>query len=150
MSVGEVLSSVVGGWVGVNRLRMMPSDDYRESASRATIALVAGGNAVTVAYTWVENGAPQEGLLVLEAGEGPDEVAAIWLDSWHQHPRWMELAGRIDAGVVSVEGSYAEEAGWRIHLDPSDGTPLLTMDNVMPGMDYRVVEGEYRRADAAE
>lgn len=149
MRVGEALTAVVGEWVGVNRLRMMPTDDYRESASRATISLVARGNGVTVAYTWVEDGTPQEGLLVLGDGEEPGAVDAIWIDSWHQQPRWMAFQGRIDeSGVVSVEGSYAPEAGWRIHVDPSGGTPAISMDNVMPGIDYRVVEGEYRRADA--
>lgn len=148
MPVGERLAAATGEWAGSKRLRMMPTDDYRPSASRATVASAAGGNAVTVAYSWAEDGSPQEGLLLIADGESPDEVAAIWLDSWHQRPHWMTLHGDVDdGGIVRLAGSYAADAGWRISIDPGDGTALrIGMENVMPDTGaYPVVEIAYTR-----
>lgn len=148
MRVGERLAAATGDWTGTNRLRMMPTDDYRASDSRATVTPAAHGNAVTIAYTWAEDGAPQEGLLLIGDGDAPDAVVAVWLDSWHQHPQWMTLHGAIDeAGVVRLDGSYAADAGWRIAIDPGDGGALrIGMDNVMPDTGaYPVVEIAYAR-----
>lgn len=149
MRVGETLAAAVGEWTGTNRLRIMPTDPYRASAARATVAAAAGGNAVTVAYAWAEDNAPQEGLLTIADGAEPNAAVAVWLDSWHQQPRWMELTGTVDAaGVVRLEGSYGPGLGWRIALDPGDGTTFrMAMDNVMAETGpYRVVEADYARS----
>lgn len=148
MRAGECLSAAAGEWAGTNRLRMMPTDAYRASDTRATVSLAAQGNVVSIAYTWAEDGAPQEGLLVIGDGAASSEVVAVWIDSWHQHPQWMTCDGRVsEAGVVTVEGSYAVDAGWRIAIDPGEGTALrISMENVMPGEEaYQVVEATYAR-----
>lgn len=148
MRVAEALAGVFGEWAGTNRLRMMPTDDYAPSAGRATVTAAAGGNAVTIAYTWAERGAPQEGLLVIADGAEPDAAVAVWIDSWHQQPQWMELRGTVDgAGVVRLDGSYGPDLGWRIAVDPGDGTALqIAMENVMAETGpYRAVEAAYAR-----
>lgn len=150
MRVVERLSAAVGGWTGSKRLRMMPTDGYRASDARATVTSAAGGNAVTIAYVWAEEGAAQEGLLVIADGEGATAATAVWLDSWHQNPQWMILGGAIDeAGVVRMDGSYGPDLGWRIAVDPGEGRTLrIGMDNVMPDTGaYAVVEIELTRTD---
>ncbi|GAA3722958.1 hypothetical protein HDA32_000771 [Spinactinospora alkalitolerans] len=149
MDVKESLSGLVGDWTGTNRLRMMPGDAYGESAASATVSFGAKGSLATIAYTWAYQGGPHEGLLVIGNGGKPDELVAVWADSWHQGPQWMECRGAIGAdGVLNVRGSYAEDAGWRIRVDPNDPAHLrLAMDNIMPGADYQVVEAIYSRPE---
>ncbi|WP_046468363.1 DUF1579 family protein [Allosalinactinospora lopnorensis] len=149
MDVRKSLRGIVGDWTGMNRLRMMPDDPYGESRASATVSLGAKGGVATIAYTWAYEGELQEGLLVIGNGAQPKEVVAVWADSWHQGPQWMECRGTIgEDGVLSVEGSYAEDAGWRIRVDPGAPEQLrLAMDNIMPGTDYQVVEAVYSRAE---
>lgn len=155
MSVVESCQEALGAWVGTNRLRVMPDDPYRDSESTATVALAAR-HIVTVAYTWAEEGEPQDGLLLVEDGGAPNEAIGIWIDSWHQKPGWMELEGTVADGVIRLLGHYAEgQAGWRITLDPSGESLRMTMDNILPEsmlgiesegtVDYQAVEATYAR-----
>jgi hypothetical protein len=146
--IGQALKGVAGNWAGTNRKRMLPTDEYDSSAAEASISIVAGGAAGTVAYTWAEQGQPQDGLLLVTEGHAPGSVVAVWVDSWHSSPRWMELAGTVDdAGVIRVEGAY-DGGRWRITLQGGGaGSQVgLTMDNIYRGLDYRVVDASYRRS----
>ena len=67
MSVVDHLTPLLGRWQGTNRLRLMPTDDYQASTATATIAVTAV-RFVSIAYTWSDGDAPQDGLLLL-AGE---------------------------------------------------------------------------------
>jgi hypothetical protein len=145
------LRAVVGDWTGTNRKRMMPTDDYTETPATAAITIAAQGNAVTFAYTWAEEGKPQDGVLLITNGDAPGSVRAVWVDSWHQSPQWMELSGSIDdGGVIRLEGTYPEDNRWRVIIDPTDADQVrMAMDNVMPSydVDYQVVEAAYKRAE---
>ena len=147
MTIVEDLAGFVGSWSGVNRLRLMPTDDYRESATTATVSVTARAY-ICIAYTWAEDGEPQDGLLLVSGGA--DAVEAVWADSWHSQPRWLALSGTVDEdGVVRLLGTYPAESGpdwgWQIHLEPGDGGGgRITMHNVVPGHEpYQVVEATY-------
>ncbi|MGQ0838111.1 DUF1579 family protein [Actinokineospora sp.] len=151
MDVEKSLSKVAGAWVGTNRKRMMPDEEYHETAAVAAVSLAAQGNAATFSYTWADEGLPQDGALLLTNGDEPGTVRAVWVDSWHQSPQWMEMTGEVDEhGVIRLEGGYSNSARWRLVVDTSDSARLrLAMDNVMPDMDldYQAVEATYRRAE---
>lgn len=141
----------MGEWAGVNQMRIMPTDPYRESASRATVTLPGQGQFVLLAYTWTEAGEPRDGVILIGDGTGSNEVTAIWLDSWHQSPQWMNCHGAIDeTGVVRVEGTYGDEPerwGWRIAVDAGNDALRVVMANVPPGVEaYDVVQATYGRA----
>lgn len=149
MNLEHCLSALEGSWLGTNRLRMMPGDPYVDSAAEVHVTGVAGGHAMAMTYTWADGGRPQDGHLLITNGQAPGTAAAIWLDSWHQSPQWMELGGPIDdAGVVRLDGSYGQANAWRITVEVAAEDRLkVTMDNVVPEMDldYRVVEMTCRR-----
>ncbi len=141
MRVGDYLKSSVGDWTGTNRLRMTPEEPYVDTPATVSISLAGRGRFVTVTYTWVHaTDGKQDGFLVIGDADAQNAIVAIWGDSWHQSPQWMDMTGRQHPGGLSVEGSYAEDARWRNHLKPGDGVLKLAMDNVVPGADYQAVE----------
>jgi hypothetical protein len=142
----EPVAELAGRWVGTNRFRLMPDDEFTPSDATAGVYRHAKGIAVVITYTWTESGVDQEGvLLVSRAAE--DGVQAVWLDSWHQSPSWMLLTGVSHDGVITLNGSYAEGGEWQIIVDPSDGL-RLRMRNAVPGVDlYDVVDTDFTRAD---
>ncbi|WP_089156533.1 DUF1579 family protein [Micromonospora sp. NBS 11-29] len=130
-----ILADATGSWVGTNGFRMLPADSFTESPATAAVATAAGGHLTTVAYSWAHpDDGPQDGLLVIGAGEQPGSLVAWWGDSWHQQPGPMTLTG--EAGPDAVAGLTAEYGGgwgWRITLDAADPTTLrLRMENVVP------------------
>lgn len=143
MRIVERFSAFLGDWSGVNRLRLLPTDDYRESPATATVAVTAG-QFITVAYTWAEEGEPQDGLLLIGGANESDDASAVWVDSWHASAAWMTFTGAVhDDGVVRLLGSYAappgQDWGWHIHVDPAHAR--ITMHNIVPGEEpYQVVE----------
>jgi hypothetical protein len=145
MRIVDRLTPFLGAWSGVNRLRLMPTDPFRESAATAVVSITAG-EFVTVAYTWADGDQPQNGLLLLGGRRETDDASAIWVDSWHCAPEWMSFTGAVQDDGVRVLGSYPAESGpdwgWNIHVHPGDGRGgLIAMDNVVPGeQPYRVVE----------
>jgi hypothetical protein len=146
----DLFGPLTGDWTGVNLFRLMPEDEYASSDSTARVELAAGGNAVTIRYTWSNDDGGHDGLLVLTAGEEEGSARSIILDSFHSSPQWLELAGRIgDDGTVTTETEYgpAEMPGrWRIHVDTADTARLrIRMDNVYGDADYQAVEGTYHR-----
>lgn len=140
MSVVDLLSPLLGRWQGTNRLRLMPTDEYQSSAATATVGVTAG-RFVSIAYTWADGDAAQDGLILV--GGSPDASSAVWVDSWHTGPTWMTFAGSDDDEVLRLHGSYPAETGpdwgWEIHVRPRDA--VITMHNVVPGSEpYQVVE----------
>ena len=119
-------------WTGSNAFRLMPTDAAHDAVATAEVTQGAGGNLVSIAYTWLhpDDGA-QDGLLVL--GPGPDDSAvALWGDSWHQTPAAQVLTGSVEAGVWTVGHDYVPgQWRWRIVVDASAPAELaLRMENV--------------------
>ncbi|GAB3065993.1 hypothetical protein [Micromonospora schwarzwaldensis] len=153
-----ILADATGSWAGTNGFRMLPADPFAESPATLTVATAAGGHLTTVAYSWAHPAdGPQDGLLVIAAGEQPGSLAAWWGDSWHQQPTAMTLTGATGAAsAVELAAEYAGGWGWRITLDAADPATLrLVMENVVPadqaGPDtpagpYPVMVTELRRA----
>jgi hypothetical protein len=140
MAMSPEWHDLLGDWSGSNAFRMMPDDEYVSSPATLTVERGPGEGALVVRYTWAHEGSHHEGLLLVTFGdEGAAE--AVWLDSFHQQPQWLALAGAVhDGGRVTLAGTYAEVWGWRISVDPSDGVPEIVMDNVPPGAEpYPVV-----------
>lgn len=169
MNIVECLAPLSGSWQGRNLMRFMPTDEYQESGSTATVKATAR-DFVTLEYTWSYEGQPQNGLLLLGSGPKADvgptsdgtgasgarpsenHVEAVWVDSFHSTPTWLTLSGTVDDdGVVRLTGSYpapeGPDWGWQIHIDPGDGNGgRMTMHNVVPGYDpYQAVEATYLR-----
>ena len=165
MTIIESLAPFTGTWQGHNLLRIMPTDEYQESVSAATVSVTAG-SFVTIEYTWAHEDKPQSGLLLLGSGpasggdgstaapdfeeDGTDapETApaaqgakAVWVDSFHSGPEWLTLDGKIDDdGVIRLTGWYpapqGPDWGWQIHIHPGDGNGgRITMHNMVPGHD---------------
>src|SRR5262245_19101289 len=92
MRIVERLAPLVGAWRGMNRLRLLPTDDYRESDATAVVG-VAAREFVTIAYTWSEGDEPQNGLLLVSEDPESGAISAVWADLWHSAPAWMTLSG---------------------------------------------------------
>jgi hypothetical protein len=131
----NLLASHAGSWTGTNGFRMMPDDEFVTGPAYAEVRLASAGNLTTLAYTWEHptDGA-QEGVLVLWASDDTGaSIRAVLSDSWHQQPDVMELAGRAEAGVVALEGTYAATWGWRIAIEHGESDALrMVMSNVVP------------------
>jgi hypothetical protein len=132
---------------------MEPGTPVRVSSVDLTFAPVANGAALSASYTWSDEGKPQDGLLVLAAGQGEGAVEARWVDSWHTGSRFMAFKGAVlPEGGVSLEGSYSvpgtPDWGWRIALEPPSGDVCrLRMWNIAPdGTEYPAVEATLRPA----
>ena len=150
MSIVDHLTPLSGSWQGTNRLRLMPTDDYQASEATARVGVTAA-RFVSVAYTWSDGDAPQDGLLLIGGDTSAGSAQAVWVDSWHTGPTWMSFVGGVDdTGELRLEGSYPAESGpdwgWHIHVRPQDAT--ITMHNVVPGHEpYQVVELSLRPVD---
>lgn len=149
MRIVECLAPLVGQWQGVHRQRLLPTDEFVASAATASVTVTAR-EYVSLAYTWSDGDAPQEGLLLLSGGAGEEGVSAVWLDSWHASPAWMLFSGTVgDDAVVRLSGSYAApegpDWGWQIVVAPHEGGGIrMTMLNLVPGYDpYVAVEAVY-------
>ncbi|MDG4803046.1 hypothetical protein [Micromonospora sp. WMMD980] len=130
-----VLADVTGSWVGTNGFRLMPADPLVESPATLTVATAAGGHLTTVAYSWVHpDDGPQDGLVLIAAGESPGSLVAWWGDSWHQQPTTMSLTGAADdASPVELSGEYGGGWAWRIVFETDGpGRLRMRMDNVVP------------------
>ncbi len=150
MSTPDNLRALIGTWTGTNRL-FLPDAPTRESPSTASVALAAGGKFCTVAYTWVFDDEPQDGLLILGVEPEGSVVNAVFIDSWHMGDAFMIMRGQIEANnTIVVRGSYAVEAspdwGWRIGVEPRKNALRVVMYNVSPdGDEWLGVEATYTR-----
>lgn len=151
MTIPTTWINRVGQWQGVNRLWLAPAEPAQESDSTAVLQMAAGGQFATLAYTWVYQGQPQEGLLLLGQVH-QQQVEVVWIDSWHMQDKMMLCVGQVEAdGAVWVKGSYAAppdpDWGWRIALQPiSPDQFRLVMHNITPaGEEMKAVEVTYAR-----
>jgi hypothetical protein len=144
MSIPETLIHLKGGWSGVNRLWLSPEAPVRMSDATAEVGSVAGGQFLTIAYTWAEEG-PQDGLIVFGWQEESGALQAAWVDSWHNQDKLMSCRGhRAAAGRVAVQGTYpappGPDWGWEIAVEPDGRDSFrMVMDNITP-------EGHHARA----
>ncbi len=151
MSAPESLRRSIGTWTGTSRL-WLPEEPTRESESTASVALAARDKFSMIAYTWVIDGEPQEGLLLLGSESEHNAVHAVFVDSWHMGDTFMICQGQVEAhGAVVVRGSYAVESGpewgWRIAIEPGPDALRVVMYNVLPdGNEVPGFECTYRRA----
>ena len=142
---------LIGEWAGESRLWLSPEQPSRVSESTATIAEAVRDQGLLVRYTWSDDGAPQDGVMLLQSTRA-GAVTGAWTDSWHMRGAVMFLKGAIDgAGRLSADGAYAAppgpDWGWRISLEPA-GTDafILRMFNITPeGEVFPAVEARYAR-----
>jgi hypothetical protein len=132
------LARLEGRWVGTNNLWLSPDQaEARVSEATMTVTEVGQGRFVSLAYTWADEGKPQDGLLVIGYDEPRAVVTAYWLDSWHMGNTVMSCEGTVDQdGVVEVGGPYAAppgpDWGWTIRIEPGDDSFRFLMYNVTP------------------
>ena len=120
-------------WTGSNAFRLMPTDAAHDAVATAEVTEGAGGNLVSLAYTWLhpDDGA-QDGLLVL--GPAPEDSAvALWGDSWHQTPAAQVLTGfrrgrRVERPATTT--SPASGAGASSSTPRTPEELLVRMENV--------------------
>jgi hypothetical protein len=152
MSVLANLAELKGQWTGTNQLWLTPEQPARVSEATATVAEAGQGRFVTLNYTWVDKGKPQDGLLVIGYEQSRAKVIAFWLDSWHMSDAIMSCEGTVDEdGAVEVGGFYAAPSGpdwgWTIRVEPTGDTFRLLMHNVSPeGESALAVEAVFARS----
>lgn len=146
------LASLVGRWRGQNHLWLSPDEPVRTSDTTLDVTLAAQGQFALFAYTWAFEGAPQDGLILINIASKPQDVHAVWTDSWHMQNGIMACQGPADdQGGVSVVGAYAAppgpDWGWRITLTPQAADRLqLIMHNITPaGQSFLAVQADYTR-----
>lgn len=150
MTNTDALMAAIGSWTGTMRLRMMPTDNYTESAATALVSKTAGAY-VTIPYTWSHDQVAQNGLLLIGRAMRHRGVQAVWADSWHAAPEWMNFAAADTDAHLLLQGSYPAmeglDWGWNIRIEAGDDTLRIAMDNIVPGHDpYQVVEMELHRS----
>src|SRR5688572_6432638 len=122
-----------GAWIGINGFRMMPSDELAQFPATAELRHAAGGNLISVTYSWQHPAdGPQEGLLVVGTADDTGRLTALWADTWHQHPASMSMTGD-PAGEhgFGVEAEYGGGWRWQISVQASEPDGLrLQMHNV--------------------
>jgi hypothetical protein len=151
------ISWLLGEWSGRSTLFLPDAADERrlvEHPSPSTMRAeeVAQGAGVRCAYTWVYEGKPQAGeLLVCGGGKaGGNAITAAWIDSWHQRGAVMACVGTASQSALLVQGSYAAppdpDWGWRIALERDGDAFWLRMTNIAPtGEETPAVEAKYAR-----
>jgi hypothetical protein len=153
MSGLDNLLACEGNWHGTNRLQDPNTNAPDESPSTATVVLMLGGKFVRIDYTWVYQGTPQAGSLLIGYESQANLATAVWIDTWHVGDTIMVCKGNADAdGAISVRGAYAAPGGpdwgWRTVIRPSAGRSLhVVMHNISPdGQEYLAVEADYKPA----
>ena len=138
MSIPEKLSPLVGRWAGRNRLHMAwnPENPLHESEGTAEVRTRSGDQFLEISYTWVYEGQPKEGVILLGRDDKSGSVNATWTDSWHLAHQLMQCEGQETDGGISVKGHYKVEGhpdwGWRTEIVPGDDSFRYLMYNVSP------------------
>jgi len=155
MSVPPFLTKLTGDWEGTNRLWLSPNESARESATIASIALIAQGQFVSIRYTWAFEGTPQDGWIVIGQKKSEDTLQSVWIDSWHMQDQFMLCQGTAaEDESMMVGGKYAAppgpDWGWWIVIEAKvAGSWRLVMHNVPPGGEaVLAVEAAYTRKEA--
>lgn len=153
------LSSLIacaGSWQGTNQLQDPNTDTPEVSPSNLTVTPVLEGSFVRIDYSWVYQGAPQEGSLLVGYQPKAAVFTAHWADTWHMSNKVMACQGTAEAAsIIAVRGSYAAppepDWGWRIVIDLEDSRAIhVVMHNLSPaGQAYLAVEAQYSRSEKA-
>ena len=145
------LISCSGSWIGTYLLQMRPDDPGVRSDTNLTVTPVLQDRFVRLDQTWVWEGQPQEGTMLV--GRVPDgEATAHWADTWHNGHSVMALRGSAGAdGSVDLLGSYparpGPDWGWRIRIEPGADRLTILMFNIHPQEgEIPAVTSEYTRA----
>jgi Protein of unknown function (DUF1579) len=106
-------------------------------------------------YTWLYQGKPQEGSLLVGIDKEADTVTAHWIDTWHYSDKVMACFGvNSNESTTTVRGTYpappGPDWGWRIDITPKDDNELhIVMYNVFPdGKEALAVEAIYSRVES--
>jgi hypothetical protein len=117
-----------------------------------SVAHAAQGQFILFQYTWAYEGEPQDGLLMLGFEPKPNEMQAVWIDSWHMQDKLMFCRGTIGRHCdISLKGSYPAPPrpnwGWQIDITPRSPNGFrLQMYNISPeGKSQLAVEAGYTR-----
>jgi hypothetical protein len=154
MSVPVALAKLAGSWTGSNRLHVpwMP-EPVKDSESTASVSLITQGKALCIRYTWIYDGQPQDGIMLLSSeGEGSGGIVMIYTDSWHLGNVFMRCEGTVDdRGTVNVKGYYTvpehPDWGWQTGIFPGENEFRFVVYNVSPeGEETLAVEAEFTRA----
>ena len=153
MSVNEKLAALTGQWRGKNRLNMSwEPDPIKESESTAIVSTRAGTTCLEIAYTWMFEGKPQEGFIVISEDTKSEKANAVWTDSWHSANVLMHCGGTVSSGgSANLKGFYNVEGhpdwGWRTEIIPNGDKFRYLMFNVSPeGHEEWAVEMEFMKA----
>lgn len=122
-----------GVWKGKKRLWLSPGEPELNSDSRAHVAISDDQRHLEIDYDWVFKERRQTAVITaLLKGNGKAEMK--WSDTFHTSGAGMPLRGRVAPdGLISVRGTYDEEWGWRIDVDPRGARSFrLAMYNVTP------------------
>jgi len=104
----------------------------------------AGGNVVSLAYTWLHpDEGPQDGALVLGRANDGDAVIALWADTWHQSTARLFPDAEAAAGSVPLEYEYAPSWTWQVELIVAPGSLQIVMRNSVPEGEPSVPVGAY-------
>ena len=147
MAVPKSLHDARGLWQGESRLdQSWLPPEKRVSESPSELHLKANAAYATITYTWIYEGEPQEGTMILAGDEKTVEIG--WCDTWHQGSGVMHLAGTAGE-AIKTKGTYdagEETWGWTIALSFIGEELRLTMENVTPkGEAEWAVRAMYRR-----
>jgi hypothetical protein len=148
LATQDLLTAMVGEWEGTYRVWMEPGVLHSESPSRAVVYPVLHGRYVVQDYEWADQGALQQGTMLL----GCDTDAAwhmAWVDTWHTGSSIM-LSNGQDGSTAVVLGSYGgngEQWGWRTAWAMPDPDHLVvTAWNITPqGQEAKATEATYER-----
>jgi hypothetical protein len=147
----ETIFELEGEWSGTYKLWFSPAEPYLESETTAGIKRGIRGTCVKIAYSWVYEEKPQEGLIVCSFDPNRELVKAAWFDSFHMANDFLVCEGSSHNGKVSFKGSYSAPVGpaweWRTILEHvAEGSFKMTMFNIHPdGTEDLAVEAVYRR-----
>ncbi len=152
MAIPPSLKNLTGNWTADYRLRLPAPEAPQESASAASVTLVANARFLRIDYSWAYGSEPQEGSILIGCDSKDSSARAVWIDSWHMCDAFMVCTGAITtAGSLDLRGSYpappGPDWGWRTIIAPlSRDSFRLTMWNITPdGREELAVEAEYSR-----
>ena len=152
MSISKNIAGLEGRWNGINEFYTPGNGELpSESPSEATVRTVVAGKFIEIAYTWIFEGQPQEGSIILGCDPASTAVQAVWTDSWHMSDRLMLCDGTIaHDGTISVVGSHGggsgREAKFGIEITAVGETFTIRMFDISPtGVKQMAVETVYSR-----
>jgi hypothetical protein len=155
MRAPDRMEQLAGTWSGTCQLWrpwLPPAEQTHSAAATASVSLAAAGAVLTISYSWILDGAAQQGLLILGYAPEPNAVQSVWVDSWHMSEQFMLCHGQMEpGGAIDLLGSYpappGPDWGWRTRVDPVDlYVWAVVMFNIAPtGEEQRAFELHFAR-----